>query len=386
MTRTPYDVLVVGARCAGAATALLMARRGLRVLVAEAGEPGTDTLSSHNLTRGAVLQLDRWGLTDRLMERGTPWIGRTTFHFGETVLPIDLKPVGVAPGIMGTRRQVLDATLAEAAAEAGAEILYRTAFRDVIRDDAGRVAGAILSGPDGTERRVAVPLVVGADGLRSAVARRVGAPLVRQARTALGHIYGYYEGLTSDGNTAYFRRGVSVAGTPTNDSAQVVIASVAPARLRALRAALGDEGALAALAREASPAFADDLADARRTEPIRVFAGAPGQIRRTAGPGWALVGDAGYFRDPVTAHGITDAFRDAELLAEAAAAGRDEALARYESDRDTVTPGIWKVTEYLADYDRPEPELMAGFHDLAQEMRGEQAWMAERFTLRAQAA
>lgn len=386
MIAKTYDAIVIGARCAGAATAMLMARQGLDVLLVERGEPGADTVSSHNLTRGAVSQLARWGIAERLLERGTPRIGRTTFHFGTRVLPIDLKPVGGAPGIMGTRRHVLDTALAEAAGEAGVDVRYHTSFRDVVRNEGGRVTGAVLTNGAGVDMTVNARLVVGADGIRSTVARRVGASLRKEARNALGHIYGYFEDLPLTDNHGFFAPGLMVGSMPTNDGATVVVASTHRESLKDLRVEMNDERVLRELSRRANDGFGTLLDEASITEAPRVFAGIHGFVRECAGPGWALVGDAGYFRDPVTAHGITDAFRDAELLANAAAAGSDAALAVYQHQRDEVTADIWAITDRIAAFDMPMADLAEAFHDLSRAMRKEQSWMDAEFGLMARAA
>src|SRR6516225_11767989 len=94
ITETTYDVLVVGARCAGAATAMLMARKGLRVLAIDRGRYGTDTISTHALMRGGVLQLHRWGVLPRLQEAGTPPVRETTFHYGDETITVAIKTSG----------------------------------------------------------------------------------------------------------------------------------------------------------------------------------------------------------------------------------------------------------------------------------------------------
>lgn len=377
MSAHKYGAVVVGGRCAGAATAMLMARKGMKVLVAERGAPGTDTVSSHNMMRGATIQLARWGLVGRLLDAGTPWIDQMTFHFGNEVTPVKLKPSMGAPGNLGTRRTILDAMLVDAAREAGAEVRFHTSFRDVIRDDNGRVAGAILTDETGIDVRVEASLVVGADGIRSTVARKVGAEVRKEAKHSLGHIYGYALDLPLEGNHAFFAPGVSVASTPTNGG-DVVIASVAPDRLREMRGEMDDRSVLLRLARETNAEFGAALATADMTEPVRVFAGTRGFVRECVGPGWALVGDAGYFRDPVTAHGITDAFRDAELLANAAPSG-DEALEGFQRARNAVTAEIWQLTDRIAAFDMASPDLQAAFHDLARAMKTEQDWMLSAF-------
>ena len=262
MTQYSYDAIVIGARCAGATTAMLMAKKGMNVLLVERGAYGTDALSSHNLTRGAVKQLVRWGLADRLMAQGTPPIGRTTFAFGKTTLPLDIKPVLQTPGLLGTRRAILDATLVDAAMEAGVDVRFHTSFKDVIRYDDDRVCGAILSRGVEGEMTVFAPLIVGADGMRSTVARRVGARVLKEAKHALGHIYSYYRGLPLSGNHICFAPGVSVASTPTNHGVDNVIATIAPHKLIQMRSVMGDESTLNRLARKAKAWYADMLESA----------------------------------------------------------------------------------------------------------------------------
>ena len=92
-----YDAIVVGGRCAGAATAMLLARGGMRVLVVEAARPGTDTLSTHALMRGGVLQLHRWGLLDAVVDAGTPAIRSTEFAYGDEIETVDIRPAGASP-------------------------------------------------------------------------------------------------------------------------------------------------------------------------------------------------------------------------------------------------------------------------------------------------
>ena len=134
-----YDAIIVGARCAGAATAMLMARQGARVLVVDWAEPGSDTMSTHALMRGAVIQLNRWGVLDTIIAAGTPAIHTTTFQYGETVISLALKPSHGVDALYAPRRTVLDKALVDAAKQAGAEFRFGVSFKDVIRDPQGRV-------------------------------------------------------------------------------------------------------------------------------------------------------------------------------------------------------------------------------------------------------
>jgi len=386
MRSETFDAVVIGARCAGASVAMLMAKQGMSVLCVDRDEAGTDTLSSHAMTRGAVMQLERWGVAQRLMAHDTPWIGQSTFHFGDEVIPVDLRPMNGVPGMMGTRRTITDRQLAEAAAEAGAELRYRCAFRDVLRDGSGRVTGVILSDPLGRTYNVSAGLVVGADGLRSTVARRLGAPVTRQGTNALTHIYAYVRGMPLADNHAFFAKGLSVGVLPTNGGQSCVIASVRPESFRELRATMTDTEALRHLASETNAELGVMMNDAEIVGVPKVFGGHVGRMHQAAGPGWALLGDAGYFRDPVTAHGMTDAFRDAEVLARAAASGTDQALKDFAAARDAVTKDIWTLTDRLAAFDMPVTEVRDLFLRLSAAMRDEQAWMQDRFSLKAIAA
>src|SRR6516164_1067045 len=175
-----YDVIIAGARCAGAATALLLARQGARVLVLDKSRYGTDTLSTHALMRGAVVQLNRWGLLPAVAGTGTPPVRSTTFHLADAVTPIRVKPKHGVEALYAPRRRVLDAILADAARNAGADVRFGVSVTGLRRDQTGRVTG--ITGRAGPERlEVSADLVVGADGRRSTVARDVGAGTVHQA-------------------------------------------------------------------------------------------------------------------------------------------------------------------------------------------------------------
>ncbi len=226
-----YDVLIAGARPAGAATALLLAGAGARVLVVERDAPGTDTLSTHALMRGAVMQLRAWGLADRLVAAGTPPVRRTSFVYGAEEVAIEIGPQHGVEALMAPRRTLLDPMLAAAAAEAGAEVRYGVAFEDVLRDGAGRVCGARLRTAAGV-RDVRAGLVIGADGRRSRVARATGARVVTAGRHACATRYAYVAGLEDRGYRWHFGHGAAAGAIPTNGGLHVVFASMPPARFR----------------------------------------------------------------------------------------------------------------------------------------------------------
>jgi len=376
-TRHPsYDAVVVGARCAGAATAMLLARRGLRVLVVDRGRPGTDTLSTHALMWGAVAQLDRWGLLPRVLESGSSVVRTTTFHYEDEVVRIPLKPRGRMPGLVAPRRYVLDAVLADAAEASGAERLYGVRLAELVWSGSGRVCGVVLEDTDGRTARVGAGVVIGADGLNSTVARHVRAEAYRTGRHASGVVYGYYAGLAEDGYHWHFRPGSSVGVIPTNDGLHCVFTSVTADRFRAEMAgdiAAGFEDVL----EECSADLFARIGGAERTSRLHGFAGVRGFMRQSFGPGWALVGDAGYFKDPITAHGITDALQNAELLARAVAQGSDEALGAYQESRDSLATSLFEVTDEIASYQWDVPTVQKLHLALSDEMKREVREMDE---------
>ena len=348
--RDRYDIVIAGARCAGAPTAMLLARAGFRVLVVDPLRYGSDTLSTHALMRGAVFQLHRWGLLDAIRASGAPRIETTTFHYGDDTVEVRIKPRDGVDALYAPRRTVLDPLLVDAAREAGVEVAHGWSVTDVLRDAEGRVRGALVAGGDGAAAEVAADLVIGADGLRSRVARVLDAPELYTTSHAACSIYGYWQGVTLRGYHWFYDAGVSIGTIPTNEGDTCVFALIPRARFMERRR----EG-IDALFDEAVAAVSPDLAaHVRSTESsgkLRAFPGNPGFLRRSVGPGWALVGDAGYFRDPITAHGITDALREAELLSRAIIGDGQRALSDYQAARDERVRGLLDVTDRIASFD-----------------------------------
>lgn len=347
------DVIVVGARCAGAATAMLLARAGLDVLVLEAGRAGSDTMSTHALMRGGVIQLNRWGLLDDVVATGAPAIHRTDFHYdGEPVESVEVRPGSGTPALYAPRRFVVDAVLADAAARAGADVHFGAQVLDVLRDDHGAVTGVRWRDrATGQLSSADAPLVIGADGRRSKVAELVGAPLRHRGTAAGGIVLGYFSGLDRHAYQWHYSRGATAGVIPTNDGLACVWAGMPGQRFAS------HTRPAALFAEFITRAATDlDLSASRQSGPLRGFPGAPGFVRVSSGPGWALVGDAGYFKDPLTAHGMTDALRDAELLARAVLSapgtGRHtaDALREYEATRDEVSAELRNLTERIASY------------------------------------
>jgi 2-polyprenyl-6-methoxyphenol hydroxylase-like FAD-dependent oxidoreductase len=366
--RDHYDVIVAGARAAGAPTAMLLGRRGLRVLMVDPVPRGRDTLSTHALMRSGVLQLRRWGLLDRIIAAGTPAARVTTFDYGDETIAVPIKDKDGVDALFAPRRTVLDPILVGAAEEAGVHVAFGLAVRGLVRDADGRVTGAWLDGVDPRfSRAVSADLVIGADGVRSRVARLVQAPMERRGSHSTASIYGYWHGLSRPGHRWYFRPGVGIGTIPTNHGDTCVFVSMTPQELHAGRAE-GLEGLFHRTVRRVDPTLAEELEYAHPSGDLRGFAGVRSFFRRSVGPGWALVGDAGYFRDPLTAHGISDAFRDAELLARAVSGGSDEALEGYQTARDAAARGLMDVTDRIASLTWTMDEVKALHKELSREM------------------
>lgn len=372
MSRKPippreYDAVVVGARCAGAATAMLLARRGLSVLMVDRGLYGSDTLSTHALMRGAVMQLDRWGLLEAVKRAGTPPVGKATFHYGDEPVSVAIRPAGNVDALYAPRRMVLDRILVDAAEAAGVEIRFRTTLTGLARDARGRVTGAVLRDASGAAREVGAGIVIGADGVRSTVAGLVGAATHVEGKAAAGVVFGYFPGLENDGYHWFYGPGATAGAIPTNGAETCVFAAMPAETLR--DASQRPEARFRAVLAAIAPEVAEAIAGTEPSGRLRLFGGVRGFLRRASGPGWALVGDAGYFKDPVTAHGITDAFRDAELLARAIAAGTDAALEDYQHLRDALSLPLFRVTDAVAALDWSLDELklrLAGLNEAMQ--------------------
>lgn len=365
MAEQPYDVVIVGARVAGSATAMLMARRGLRVLVVDRASFPSDTLSTHQIQVPGVARLARWGLLDPLVAAGTPATRRVRLEFGGVVLDGSFPPFEHVDALYSPRRFLLDTMLIEAAQRAGVEVWERFAVEDVVWRD-GRVVGIRGRRRDGATVTVPTRLVVGADGKHSTIAKAVAAKRRSHQAPATLACYTYWSGVPLDRGELYHGPGYAAAAFPTNDSLTMVYVAAPIADFARFRVDL-QANYLALLDRCGD--LGQRVRAGRRAERVRATPDLPQIIRQAYGPGWALVGDAGLVMDPISAQGITNAFRDAETLADAvsaayaADAGPEASLpahlARYERRRDAVNGPMYAFTQRLAQL-RPPGVLERG--------------------------
>jgi 2-polyprenyl-6-methoxyphenol hydroxylase-like FAD-dependent oxidoreductase len=368
--RSRYDAVIVGARCAGAATAFLLARAGAKVLLVDRQAYGSDTLSTHALMRTGVLQLHRWGLLPMVMAEGTPEIRCTTFHYGREALRLSIKPEHGVNYLCAPRRTVLDRVLVDAARKAGAEVRHGVFLTDIEFDSGGQAIGVRLRDTDASEYAVCCDLVVGADGRQSTVARLVNAEVYAEGYSSSAYVFGYFEGPHRDGFHWHFAEKVAAGVIPTNHGQHCVFASVPTETFAGIFRKNVESGFFRILEAN-SPNLREDVGRAHLVGRLRGFGGARGHLRKSHGPGWALVGDAGYFKDPLTAHGITDALRDAELLARAVLEGGPEALAAYQSERDALSRTLFDITEAIASFRWSLDEVKFLHTQLAASMKAE---------------
>ncbi|WP_189885685.1 NAD(P)/FAD-dependent oxidoreductase [Streptomyces xantholiticus] len=353
-----HDVIVVGARCAGAPTAMLLARLGHRVLLVDRATFPSDTISTHLIHPPGLAALDRWGLLDRVVATGCPSIDTYAFDLGP--FTIAGSPAGAGFEVSyAPRRTVLDKILVDAAAESGAQVREAFTVKDIV-SDGSTVSGITGHGKDGRLVTEHARVVVGADGLHSSVGKAVGAVGYAEKPKINAYYYTYWAGLAMHGTfEAYDRGDRAFAAWPTNDGLTMVICGWP---MRDFEANRGDvEGNYhATLAR--APALAERVSAAHRTERF-VGMAVPNYFRKPYGPGWVLVGDAGYLKDPITAQGIQDAFRDAERCARAlddTFAGRqtfDEAMRSSQEARDAEVMSMYEFTAEFASMEPPPPEM-----------------------------
>jgi len=357
--RSRHDVVVVGARVAGSATAMLLARLGHDVAVVDQASFPSDTISTHSIARSGVVQLHRWGVLQEVLDSGAPAIRQVTFHADGESISRTIKHKAGVDLVIAPRRYVLDTILATAAQRAGAQVRIGVTVTGLRRDGRGRVTGVYGHDRAGAPVELTARWVIGADGLGSRVARWVGAAINEAGPAGGAAQYAYYADVPWDG-IEFFVAPRSFTGVfPTHHGQACIFVCTPAADAGAVRRGAGSRvEAFDQLLERSAPQRAERLRHARRTSPVQGMLRQPNQLRQASGPSWALVGDAGYYRDAVTAYGISDAFHHAELLAVAldralgatAEAEEAAALAAYQQQRDQALREVFEITCRLSAY------------------------------------
>lgn len=362
MLNTTYEAIVVGARVAGAPTAMLLARKGYRVLLVDKAAFPSDTISTHNLTLAAMASLKRWGLYETIAATDCPPVDRVLFDIEGLVLEGWDGPFEGIERMYNVRRTELDHILVTAAQEAGADVRQGFSVDELIIED-GVCRGIRGRSRNGEMLIARAPIVVGADGRHSRVAAAMGAAEYNTAPSKTFTYYSYYTGLDTQGRMEFYDRGgATIVAQPTSGNLAMVAVIQPIALFKQCRANV--EAEIDAVLRRA-PEFHARLQAATRVERMLGSADVPTGMRVPYGPGFALVGDAGVHVDPTMGQGITNAFRDAELLAEAIDTGlrgekpMDEALAAFHQARDEAVLPMFELINEMISGEPPSEEFIA---------------------------
>ena len=366
-------MIVVGARAAGSALAGLLARLGHDVVVVDRADLPSDTVSTHQIARTGMVALRRWNMVDELRASGSPTLREVTFHRAGESVTRPVRPSYDVEYFLAPRRYVLDTLLAEAAVRSGAQLRTGLNVFGVRRAANGRVTGVYGRDRLAGDVELSARFVVGADGLHSRIARCVDAEMVDHRPDGGTAQYAYYTDLPWSGIEFYVADGALAGIFPTHNAEACVWVCTPATSDRDF------DGEL----RRVAPDLARRLRGGRRTSTVSGMRRSPNYLRRAGGPGWALVGDAGFHRDPISAHGISDSFRDAELLADCLDAplrgqvDEPAALGAYERQRNAALADVFDLTCALGAYP-PASEFLDVMRQLGRAVDIEAAALADR--------
>ncbi|MEH2005347.1 NAD(P)/FAD-dependent oxidoreductase [Nostoc sp.] len=356
-----YDVIVVGARCGGSSTAMLLARKGYRVLLVDKATFPSDTVSAHYIQQSGTIVLKRWGLLDKLAKSGCPLIEKVTLNFlGSIVFTArGLSVEGVTGGYCA-RRTVIDKILVDAAVEAGVELREGFVLQEVCMDGdrVTGIRGRLSNGAIVTEK---AHIVIGADGKNSLIARAVNAPEYNTQPSLAGYYYTYWSNVPMEGAEIYNLAHRTIVACPTHNNLLNIFIGWPQREFRQVRTDI-ETNFLATI--DLVPELAKRVRNGKREEPFYGTAHLPSFFRKPYGNGWALVGDAGCHKDPILAQGMKDAFVSAEFLANAIDLGLsghqplNEALAEYEKMRNQAVMPLYKLACERSSLEPPPPEAM----------------------------
>lgn len=372
-----FDVILVGARCSGSPTAMLLAEKGYRTLLLDKSRFPSDVLSAHYIHQTGVRMLEKWGLIERIVACGCPAIHRLDVDLGEDCRStinyvkgtLEFNGIPITPSLISPRspayaprRRFLDTILLESAIEKGAHFREGFMVKELIFEN-DRVTGVVGVDESGITERIHGKIVIGADGRYSTMSKILNPTTYRETPSHSVGAHSYWSGLEPKGMEAYFREGLCVHITPTNDGLACVGIGISRDRddncfLRNLEE--NYEHYIDSL-----PMLKQRLARGKREEPFVGTEYLPNYIRQCYGPGWALIGDAAYNRDPIMGQGISEAFRQAELLAKAIDAGlsgqcaMEEALSEFQTARDRFAIPMFEAAAHLSQLKAPTEETFS---------------------------
>ena len=361
-----YDVIVVGARCAGSPLAMLLAREGHRVLVVDRAHFPSDTMSTHFIQNPGLLRLAKWGLLGRLMATGCPPITQVTMAAGDgEAFTIDTPPRPGLEGFISPRRTILDALLVDAAREAGVEVLEGVSVTSLLRDEerVSGIEGYTNDGPFRAEAR----FVIGADGRHSTIAQAVDAGYEREIPEKGVGYYSYFANVDFEGTYLHTTDDLFCVAFPTHENLLTIAIEWFGRELKDVRRNI-DENFMSSL--DALGDFGARVRAGTRAAKYVGLADLTNFMRTSHGPGWALIGDAAYFKDPAPADGISDAFRSAEYLSEAlhdvlvGTSSEEDALQRYDERNDEYALPLLDLTAKVAAVGTPAQERLETFIEI----------------------
>jgi flavin-dependent dehydrogenase len=355
-----YDAIVVGARVAGAPTAMLLARKGHRVLLVDRASFPSDTMSTLIIWQTGVGKLKQWGLLDKLTATGLPANTKFTMDLGDFPLAGWAPPVDGVTDSYAPQRKVIDKILVDAAIEAGVEFREKFSVQELLFEGE-QVVGIRGRSDDGQTVEERARFVVGADGRNSVVSRTLDPETYDDVASLSCFYYTLFSGVESDSYEDYWPGSQFILTVPTNDDLLLIVTGMPIGRFHEFRSDI-ESNFMASI--DKIPSLSEKVRAGRREERFMGTAALSNYFRKPYGLGWALVGDSGYARDPITAFGISDAFRDAELLADAlgetlsGSRPATDALGDYESARNEAAKPLYQMTLKAAEYNQHTPNAM----------------------------
>lgn len=366
-----FDAIIVGARCAGASLATVLARAGLQVAVIEQATFPKMTLSSHLMEADGLDFLRRLGVLEAVRQTGVRFMKQIDMRLNELRLvtnwPLRFDDIG---GAAFLRRHLLDSILADAAAAAGADVRMSTKVVEVLWDR-GRAAGVRIQ-HEGSESRLYAPLIVGADGRNSTIGYMCASRRYNVVQNQRSYYFTFFEGAdpASDDTFVYHRWGDRMVWAGPADTGLYLVGVSPEVHERDYFLSNAEKGLLAHM-RSCEPT-ADALAGARIATKMAGIRKFEGYFRQACGPGWVLVGDSGHFKDPSAGRGIGDAFIQVETLAPAiitgldgSGPGLDSMLRRWAQWRDRKFEGhYWLATQlgWAGTFPAMLPEVVRTMH------------------------